>query len=174
MTDPTTCLTDGCGNEPTHVVTLAMAGGEHVHRPCCAECYAARFARGMEAWPSSDLDGVIHPRALIGTRPDGTVAPGAYDSFYRPPRETPDDHHELPIVIGQGDAARLMWQQAPPVHVRGARLDTEREQRRRARRKADAALFGEWAEEQRGQIAEYVGGDMRAAREAAGRRRSKP
>lgn len=84
-----------------------------IHGPVCAECYRLRQVRGLEG-PDTDRPeaGVISRRLLIGQRVDGTVAPGAHDSWHDTPVAHPDDHHQFPIVI----SGVLMWQQGPAVH----------------------------------------------------------
>jgi len=132
----TPCRTDRCQREGTRQDGHEIIGDEVVPVYYCPDCWGARMARRLasDSYRTTSLDGVIAPRALVGQRPDGTVAPGAVNWHWRPPRLEPDDHHEQAIVLGTPGASgaivcgavppTLHFQQAAPVHVRGARIDS--------------------------------------------------
>lgn len=76
-------------------------------------------------------------RNVVGVGPDGKRPEGAADWHWRPPQHAPDEHHDQPIVLrnpngheGPGNHETLMFQQAPPVHVKGVAPGSAKDVRR--------------------------------------------
>jgi DNA-binding CsgD family transcriptional regulator len=61
------------------------------------------------------------PGSLLGRDEDGRVGYETEPWNHRQPQAYPDLHHDQPIVFGTGDTAKVMWQQATPMHTSGAR-----------------------------------------------------
>jgi hypothetical protein len=113
-----------------------------------------------------------------GVSEDGKRPPGAAGWEYRPPHAQPSEHADLEIVLGSGDARRLMYQQRPPVHVSGSAPGSPRDVRRQVRGMSEARAqriaLGEAARglgSDVGRLAEVTGmHPMRVARRKGGGR----
>ena len=80
----------------------------------CTDCAAVRRERGLDP---TLRDGAPIRANVRGVGKDGKVQPGASEWHWRPPEEAPDTHHTDEIQIG----GKIGYQQAPPIHVAGAR-----------------------------------------------------
>lgn len=141
-------------------------------RPACrAHAAPAELLPIRPDPPPKVTDGAIGGlRGMAGRDETGTTPEGADDWYYREPRNSPRaNRQDSPIVVND----RLMWQQATPIHVKGAPFGDPRTHRTIARgiteaeaqRKAFEVAAGMWDEE--------IGRDDAAVAEGMGVSRSR-
>lgn len=104
-----------------------------------------------------DMVGAVRVN-VVGVDESGRKPKGAEDWYYREPRATPDEHHDQAIVVGHGDSARLMWQQATPIHARNAPFADPKTAKRVARELSDAASAREYFRMSALHVADQVAG----------------
>lgn len=124
------CKTVGCPNsrpaplEPNEAFELGLREVRAAERdspnPADYPPEAVSVWERMQSLAARESNSSAMRGAMLGRDEDGRVAYMTEPWEHRQPQATPDLHHDQPIVLGSGDSARLMFQQATPMHVGGS------------------------------------------------------
>lgn len=124
------CRTVGCENsrpvplEPNEAFELGLREARAAERdnpnPADYPPEAVSIWEETQRLAARESNSSAMPGAMLGRDEDGRVGYMTEPWEHRQPQATPDLHHDQPIVLGSGDSARLMFQQATPMHTSGA------------------------------------------------------